>query len=47
MVVPVCVWLSGETTTTVDVTGTNVTRVEIDAERNFPDIERRNNVWTK
>ena len=46
-VVPASVWLSGATTTTVNVTGTNVTRVEIDPERNFPDIERRNNVWTK
>ena len=46
--VPVETWLRGATRTTVNVTTTSqVTRVEIDPERVFPDIDRTNNVWTR
>lgn len=41
---PVDVWLEGETTASVSVPGA-VTRVEIDPESFFPDIDRENNVW--
>ncbi|MBA3969860.1 MAG: M1 family metallopeptidase [Gemmatimonadetes bacterium] len=44
--VPVERWLSGARTATVTVPGT-VTRVEIDPELVFPDINRTNNVWTR
>lgn len=45
--IPVDVWLSGtrRTTLTLD-TESPVTRVEIDPERDFPDIDRDDNVWT-
>jgi peptidase M1-like protein len=46
-VVPVDVWLAGATSTTVTVTGSDVTKVEIDPERAFPDANRRNNTWTR
>jgi aminopeptidase N len=46
-VIPVDVWLTGTTSTTVNVTGTDVTRVDIDPERSFPDVNRRNNTWTR
>ncbi len=46
--IPVSVWLEGKTETTLDLpAGPAVQRVEIDAERHFPDIDRRNNVWTR
>lgn len=46
--VPVTTWLSGVRTATVTVPrGKTVTRVEIDAEHGFPDIDRTNNVWVK
>ncbi len=45
--VPVNVWLDGTTETTLGVPeGSPVQRVEIDAARVFPDIDRSNNVWT-
>lgn len=45
--IPVERWLQGTTTATVIVpAGAAVTRVEIDAERMFPDVDRSNNVWT-
>ena len=45
--VPVDRWLAGHTRATVTVpAGPRVTRVEIDADANFPDIDRANNVWT-
>jgi len=45
--VPVEVWLTGETTTTVTLdTESPVARVEIDPDRKFPDIDRSDNVWT-
>jgi hypothetical protein len=45
---PVDVWLQGRTaaTLTIDVPRRAVQRVEIDAARVFPDIDRSNNVWT-
>ena len=46
--VPVDAWLAGATRVTVTVpAGPSVTRVEIDAERAFPDANRDNNVWTR
>lgn len=46
--VPVATWLGGVREATVTVPrGQSVTRVEIDAEKGFPDIDRRNNVWGK
>jgi hypothetical protein len=45
--IPVEAWLRGarEVTVSVPVFGA-VTRVEIDADQLFPDVDRRNNVWT-
>jgi len=46
--VPVSTWLSGVRTATVTLPrGQSVTRVEIDAEKGYPDIDRKNNVWVK
>ncbi len=45
--IPVDVWLSGQTETTVTVeTPAPVERVEIDPERLFPDVDRSDNTWT-
>lgn len=46
--IPVDAWLRGdrEATVTVD-TPSPATRVEIDPELDFPDVDRRNNVWTR
>jgi aminopeptidase N len=44
--IPVERWLSGARTATVTVPGA-VTRVEIDPEQLFPDIDRSNNVWSR
>jgi aminopeptidase N len=45
-VVPVDEWLAGKRSLTVDVaTSSPVTRVEIDPARDFPDVDRSNNVW--
>ena len=45
--VPVETWLAGTRTATVTVpTGRQVVRVEIDARGEFPDVARKNNVWT-
>jgi hypothetical protein len=43
--IPVDVWLSGATSTTVNVASA-VSRVAIDPDRLFPDVNRANNVWT-
>ncbi len=44
--VPVRVWLDGSRrTTATEVSPSKVTRVEIDADGNFPDIDRSNQVW--
>lgn len=46
--VPVTTWLNGATSTTITVpAGSPVTRVEIDAARDYPDVNRANNVWSK
>ena len=46
--VPVEHWLAGATTAEVTISqGAAVVRVEIDAQQAFPDIDRRNNVWTR
>jgi aminopeptidase N len=44
--IPVETWLSGASSASVTVpAGSPVTRVEIDAERAYPDLERANNIW--
>ena len=46
--VPVETWLAGATTATITVPpGAAVTRVEIDREHSFPDIDRSNNAWIR
>jgi len=46
--IPVTTWLGGTRTATVSVPrGREVTRVEVDAEQWFPDVTRKNNVWTR
>jgi hypothetical protein len=45
--IPVTTWLAGARTATVTVPrGREVVRVEIDARGEFPDISRKNNVWS-
>ncbi len=45
--VPVDAWLDGAAAVTITLpAGDPVTRVEIDADHFFPDIDRSNNVWT-
>jgi hypothetical protein len=44
--IPVDVWLRGRRTAEITVPGT-VTRVEIDPERWFPDVDRGNNAWMR
>lgn len=46
--IPVRTWLGGPTKTTLTLpSGGRVIRVELDAERAYPDIDRSNNVWTR
>lgn len=46
--VPVDTWLAGDKTAAVTLPpGQTVTRVEIDAAKVFPDVDRTNNVWEK
>ena len=46
--IPVNVWLTGETEHTMTVSSTpTITRVEIDPEEAFPDIDRSNQVWRR
>lgn len=46
--IPVDVWLADRTSTTVEVVAKpEVVRVEIDAEKNFADVNRSNNVWER
>lgn len=46
--IPVETWLNGARRTTVTIPGgPAVTRVEIDAARAFPDVDRANNVWPR
>ena len=45
--IPVSTWLSGTRTASVTVPrGRAVTRVEIDARAEFPDVARKNNLWS-
>ena len=45
--IPVDAWLEGRASASVTLPeGAAVTRVEIDPERYFPDLDRTNNVWT-
>ena len=44
--IPVDVWLAGNDHTTITVPG-DVTKVAIDPENGFPDIDRTNNVWSR
>jgi hypothetical protein len=47
-VVPVDVWLRGARRHTLRVDAAPaITRVEIDPENAFPDIDRSNNAWTR
>jgi len=44
--IPVDVWLQGHTQTTLSVpTGAGVTKVEIDPDGSYADVDRDNNVW--
>ncbi|MBI4501939.1 MAG: M1 family metallopeptidase [Gemmatimonadetes bacterium] len=46
--IPVETWLKGASTATISVPASSgVTRVEIDAAKAFPDVNRANNVWQK
>lgn len=46
--IPVDTWLAGNRSATVNLRTTSpVTRVEIDAEHAFPDVDRGNNVWER
>jgi hypothetical protein len=46
--VPVTTWLGGTRTATITVPrGREVTRVEIDARHDFPDVSRKNNLWLR
>jgi hypothetical protein len=46
--IPVTTWLAGTRTATVTVpSGQPVARVEIDAQREFPDVMRKNNFWAQ
>jgi hypothetical protein len=46
--IPVTTWLSGTRTASVMVPGGQaVTRVEIDAQHEFPDMMRKNNLWAE
>jgi len=46
--VPVSIWLSGLTSAELEVpAGSPVVRVQIDAQQDFPDIDRGNNIWNR
>jgi aminopeptidase N len=46
--VSVDTWLGGASRATVTVpAGTAVTKVELDAQRAYPDVDRRNNIWQR
>ncbi|MCJ7629956.1 MAG: hypothetical protein MUO50_16390, partial [Longimicrobiales bacterium] len=47
--IPVSHWLAGELSAQIRVPGSagEVTRVEIDPDRGFPDMDRSNNVWER
>jgi hypothetical protein len=46
--VPVTVWLSGEKSAEIRIPASSpVVRVEIDADRQFPDVDRSNDIWER
>lgn len=45
--IPVNVWLKGYRVASLSIEEQDVQRVEIDAERNFPDVNTSNNIWEK
>ena len=45
--IPVDRWLEGHRSATITLDSGDVARVEIDAQRAFPDVNRSNNVWTR
>jgi hypothetical protein len=45
--VPVEHWLAGHRQATITVSAANLTRVEIDAAQEFPDVNRQDNVWRR
>lgn len=46
--VPVAIWLNGAREAIVDFEpGSPITRIELDPEQAFPDVDRSNNVWTR
>ena len=46
--VPVETWLNGATRATLTVpSGAAITRIELDARRAYPDIDRTNNIWPR
>ena len=46
--VPVETWLNGATSATISVpAGAAISRVELDAARAYPDVDRSNNVWQR
>ena len=47
LTVPVETWLAGARRATLRALGGTVTRVEIDAAKAFPDVDRTNNVWPR
>ena len=45
--IPVDEWLRGGVSTSITVDASSpVTKVEIDPERDYPDVDRSDNVWT-
>jgi hypothetical protein len=42
--IPASAWQGGKATVTVNLSG-EVTRVVIDPEQAFPDVDRENNTW--
>lgn len=48
LVIPVSVWLGGARSTTISVDApSTVASIEIDPEQAFPDVDRRNNRWSR
>ena len=47
-VIPVDVWLTGITRAAVNIAApSGITKVEIDPDQRFPDVDRSNNTWTR
>ena len=47
--IPVAHWLSGAVSAQIRVPASagDITRVEVDPDRGFPDKDRSNNIWTR